>query len=138
MFDDLVRQFLGSDAATKTIQAVTTQQRLTPEQAQTAVRATAEGTGEALRSGNFDLGSLAGAIGGGGGVLGGIAQSLGLGQKQTGGLPSGLVQQVTDYVANKTGLSAGIAAAVVTMALPKVLEFAKNMMSSERGTSPGA
>ena len=128
--DDLVQQFLGSGAAASAIQALTTQHGLTDPQARQAVQATAEGSAKAIGAGNFDLGALAGAIGGGG--LGGLAESLGLGGKKTGGLPTALVQPVTDYVTEKTGLPAAVVSTVVGLVLPKVIEFAKGMMAGSR------
>src|SRR5690349_18353501 len=93
--DDLVQQFLGSGAAASAIQALTTQHGLTDPQARQAVEATAEGSARAIGTGKLDLGALAGAVGGGG--LGGLAESLGLGGRRSGGLPTALVQPVTDY-----------------------------------------
>ena len=124
MFDDIVQQFLGSGAASEAVQALTRDHRLPEQQAQQAVRATAEATGEVVKRKGFDLGKLLGGLGG----VGGIAGSLGLGGQKpsaAGGLPPELVGSISDLVVQRTNLSKDVASSVVSVVLPKVLEFAK-------------
>jgi hypothetical protein len=121
MQSDLVQQFLGSGVAAQLIQSVSSTHGLNQQQARSAVQATAEGGAEAVKSGGWDLGTL----------MSGLAGAIGIGG-QSKGLPQDLVQKVSAFVVEKTGLSQSIATAVVTMVLPKVIEFAKAQLGGQR------
>lgn len=135
MFDDIVRSFLGSGAEDAAAQEVAAKQGLDPARARAAVRATAEGSTEVLSG--LDPGAILASVGGG--ALGKIASSLGLGGASgaTGGLPHGIERQLAAVVAERTGLSPAVASAVVAVVLPKVLAFAKDTFGGEEAhTNP--
>ena len=152
MIEGLVQQFLGSGEASQVLGQLQ-QQGMSPQQAQHAVSATAEGTVQAAAQGNLgDLlggGGLAGALGGlmggggGGGGLGGLLGGLGGlagGAPQGGGSPGGsvggsvgalppqLVDGIATFVSQKTGLQPAMAKTAVNVVLPKIVDFVKSKL----------
>jgi hypothetical protein len=112
MLNDIVNEFLGSSDGNQVVQQLTRQHGIDATQARDAVRATAEGGAQAMKSKGIDFGSFAKGFGGIGGTGGG-------------GPASDVTKHVTDYVCQKTGLSPAIGNAIVGMVLPKLLEYAK-------------
>ncbi len=117
MLDQLVGPFLQSGAGAELLKNLQSQ-GLTPDQATTAVNATAEGTMQQAAGGGGSLASLAG------GLLGGASG---------GGPINSMIAPVAQFVAQKTGLAPGIATMVVTAALPKLL----SLINGKAG-APGA
>jgi hypothetical protein len=126
MLDDIIRHFLGSPAAEDATREITDREGLDPDQARTAVEATAKGGADAMRG--LDPGALLTTLGGGG--LGTLAGALGLGGGGGGssGLPRDIERQVNAFVSERTGLSPAVASAVVAVVLPKVVAFARDAL----------
>jgi nucleoid DNA-binding protein len=120
MDNDLVKQFLDSGEANQLVRSLAQNQGLTPQQAQGAVKATAEGTATTIQEKGIDVNNL------GAGMLGALAGAVGLGKP--GGLPPEIVQGITDKVSNMTGLSPATCSTVVNLVLPKVVEFMKGQI----------
>ncbi|MBX7196293.1 MAG: hypothetical protein K1X94_29845 [Sandaracinaceae bacterium] len=144
MIEGLVQQFLGSGEASQVLGQLQ-QQGMSPQQAQHAVSATAEGTVQAAAQGNLgDLlggGGLAGALGGlmggggGGGGLGGLLGGLGglaggapAGAAGGSALPPQLVDGIATFVSQKTGLQPAMAKTAVNVVLPKIVDFVKSKL----------
>jgi len=138
MIEGLVQQFLGSGEASQVLGQLQ-QQGLTPQQAQGAVTATAEGTAQAAASGGLGdllggaggLGAIGGLLGGGGGGgLGGLLGGLAGGAPAAGGsgLPPQLVDTIANVVSQKTGLPAATAKTAVNVVLPKIIDFVKSKL----------
>lgn len=108
MLNDIVNEFLGSNAGNQLVQSITGQHGIDATKAQDAIRATAQGGAEAMKKQGLDFATLAKGF-------------TGLG----GGMPNDLAKNVTDYVCKQTGLSPAIGNAIVGMVLPKLMEFAK-------------
>jgi hypothetical protein len=121
MLDAIVNQFLKSDAGSEVLGQLKGKGLELPE-AQAAVTATAEGAMQQL-GGQGGLAGLASAVGGAGGLGGLVGGLLGGGSapSATGGLVSSLAAPISQFVAQKTGLSPEIAAMVVNVALPKLM-----------------
>lgn len=129
MIEALVGQFLQSGAGNDVINQLKSHGLAAP-QAQAAVQATAEGAAQQLGGAGGGLGDMAaGLLGGaGGGGLGGLAAGLmGSGGAAASGAGNiaALAGPIAQFVAQKTGLSPAIAATVVNVALPKLLEMIK-------------
>ncbi len=117
MFDAIVGQFLQSGTGADLLQQLKSK-GLTPDKATEVVQATAEGATEQLSGGG--IGGLLGGLGGLGGLA---AQALGGG---SGGPDlASLVGPVASFVAQKTGIKPELAASVVSMVLPKLMELVK-------------
>ncbi|MFN7146642.1 MAG: hypothetical protein ACK4YP_22905 [Myxococcota bacterium] len=84
MIESILAQFAGSGEAS-TLLSQLQQQGLSPQQAQCALSATAEGAAQEARSGG-----LAGLLGGSGGVAGALGGLLGGGAKRDGDTGGGL------------------------------------------------
>lgn len=102
---------------------------LNENQAQGALGATAEGMLSQLGGGSGGVGGLLqglGSMAGGSGGLGNLAGALGgaLGGQGLAGMNlQSLVQPVTQFVVQKTGLDANLAQTVVNAVLPKLVEL---------------
>lgn len=151
MIEQLVGQFLGSQAGQSAV-AELGAQGLSPQQANGAVTATAEGVAAQLGGGGGanPLGAFGALLGGGGGspfgalLGGGDGNLLGaLGGLLDGGSTNaapggsnalaGLAGPIGKFVAEKTGLAPALAQTVVSVVLPKVVEwFQSNAQPSQR------
>ncbi len=127
MFDQLAKQFLGSDQGSSIVNDVAAQTGIGKDQAEVAVEATAEGAAEHLG----DAGGLANLLSGGGGLMGLAGSFLGGGGGggAAGTVPPEVAGKIAEFVAEKTGLSEDVATSVVNAVLPKVIEYAKDKMS---------
>lgn len=121
MIEHLVGQFLNSGEG-QGVLAQLKQQGVDGPQAQQAVFATAEGAMQQVSQG------------GGGGLSGMLSAVTGGG----GGQSSGMATKVTQFVAQKTGLSPAIAQTVVSAVLPKLLELVqKNTVPASKPSGAG-
>jgi hypothetical protein len=121
MIDQIVGQFLNSGEGKGVLDQLK-QQGVDGPQAQQAVSATAEGAMQQV------------SAGGGGGLAGMLSGLTGGG----GGQSAGMASQVTQFVAQKTGLSPAIAQTVVSAVLPKLLElFQKNTVPASKPSGAG-
>lgn len=155
MLDMLVQQFVQSDAAKNTISQLVQQTSLSEQQAQTAVHATADTAAQEIaarasgQGGANDEGAsaLAGMLGGGalaglGGALGGFLAGGAAGESRGQGLGAllltpDLIDRVTTVVTSRTGLDPSIARTVVSMVLPKVIEYAQGFLGGGGGSNSG-
>jgi hypothetical protein len=112
MLNEIVNEFLGSNTGNQVVKSITSQHGIDATQAQNAIRATAEGGAQAMKSKGLDFANVVKGFGGIGGA-------------GAGGPANDVVKNVTDYVCQKTGLSRAIGGAIVGMVLPKLLEYAK-------------
>lgn len=133
MLEGLVGQFMQSGAGAQVLKELQGK-GLSPQEASSAVSATADGA--ALQLGTSSgLGAIAGALGGAaGGGLGGLGGLLGgattpaapaPGAPGAGGPLAAMVGPVAQFVSQKTGLPLATAQTVVAVALPKLLELLK-------------
>lgn len=155
MLDMLVQQFINSDSARETISQLTHQTSLNEQEAQNAVHATADTAAQELaaratgQGGQADEGAAAfggmlggGALGGLGGALGGLLAGGAAGESRGQGLGAllltpDLISRVTTVVASRTGLDEGIARTVVSLVLPKVVDYAQSFLGGG-GNDPNA
>ena len=112
MLEQLMQQVTQSETGTQILSQLKGM-GLNENQAQGALGATAEGM----------LSQLTGGGGGIGGLLQGLGSMVGGGQGPSGMNLQSMIQPVTQFVAQKTGLDANLAQAVVNAVLPKLLEL---------------
>lgn len=143
MIEGLVQQFLGSGEAAQVLGQLQ-QQGLSPQQAQGAVTATANGVAQAASQGDLSsllgsgaaLGMLGSLLGGGqgggglGGLIGALAGGAPAGQSAApaGGLPPQIVDSIAGFVTEKTGLAQPMAKTVVGIVLPQIIDFVKSKL----------
>lgn len=120
MMTEMIGELLKSGAGAELLSAVQGH-GLNPDQAKAAVTATAEGLAQHTE-GAGAAGLLSGLLGsgGGGGLAQGLTGLLGGGSAPASGL-SALAAPIANVVAQKTGLDANVALAVVNTVLPKLL-----------------
>ncbi len=126
MINELISSVLKSGPGVELLKEVQAK-GLSPEQAHSALAATAEGAMQ--QGGEGGLASLAQGLlsGASSGGLASLAGSmLGGGSAPAAGGLTAMVPGIAQFVATKTGLDPAMAQTIVAMALPKVLEMVKN------------
>lgn len=83
------------------------------------------GGGDAPAAGGSGLGGALGGLLGGGGAGAALGGALGM---NTTGLPGPVVDTITKFVVEKSGLDEGKARMAVNVVLPKIVEFVKSKM----------
>jgi hypothetical protein len=126
MIDGFVKEFMSSSQGSNVLSQLD-QEGLSPDKAQEAVQATAEGAMQHGGSAGLDLsGLLSGSEGGFGGIAGALGGMTGgaKGPAASSGALSKLTGPVTEFVAQK-GFPRGVAEKVVSVVLPKLLEMVR-------------
>ena len=123
MIEGLIKQFMGSSQGSSVMSELS-KEGLSPDKAQEAVQATAEGALKHGGAAGIDLSNL---LGGSGGVMGSVAGALGgmgKGASLTGGTVAKLTGPVTQFLEDK-GFPHGVAQKVVNVVLPRLMEMAQ-------------
>lgn len=121
MLEGIVKQLMSSSQGSDILSQLK-QEGLSPDKAQEAVQATAEGAEKHGGAAGFDLGGLMnGSQGNLGSVAGALGGMTGAGSSGAGAV-SKLTEPVTQFVKEK-GFPEGVAQKVVSVVLPKLLEL---------------
>jgi len=123
MLQQIISSFVGSSEAGGLVQSLAAQ-GLSPEKAQAAVVATAEGAQQAV--GDAGVGGLLALASDGDGPLGMLGGLLGGSAGASAGMSGPMVDQIASFVASKVGIDPAMAKKVVGMVLPKIIDLAKD------------